>query len=129
MIATLRQCQSGARWRGEQVALPPAAVFRLASPATGKRYIRFVGDSIDVTVWRQLLQRAGVALRAFRDVSVSVDGDGVHLRWGARGQLNFFSQRLKTPADAFVISLPTRPGHRTMPVLLGEILAELAFGT
>lgn len=129
MVATLRQLQSEARWLGEQVALPPGPLFRLASPMTGKKYVRFVGHGIDVTVWRQLLQRAGVALRAFRDVSVSVDGVGIHLRWGERGQLNFFSQRLKTPADALVVTLPRRSASRTMPVLLGEVLAELGFGT
>lgn len=129
VVATLRQVQSEARWRGEQVVLPLVPFFRLASPTTGKKYVRFVGDGVDVTVPRKLLQRAGTALRAFRDVSATVDSDGVHLRWGARGQLNFFSQRLKTPDDALVVSLPTRTIHRTMPVLLGEILAQLAFGT
>lgn len=129
ILATLRQLQSEARWRDEQVVLPPGPLFRLASPATGKRCVRFVGDGVDVTVTRELLQRAGVALRAFRDVSTRVDGDGVHLRWGACGQLNFCSQPLKAPADALVVTLPRRTAFRTMPMLLGDVLAELGFGT
>lgn len=128
IAATLRQLQSGARWRGEEVLLPPAPFFRLASPATGKKYVRLAGDHVDVTVSRQLLQRAGVALRAFRNVSVAVDGGGVRLGWGARGRLNFCPLKLKGPVDALAVSLPPRTVSKKMPVLLGEILAEMGFG-
>jgi hypothetical protein len=128
ILATLRQLQAGARWRDEQVVLPPGLFFRLASPATGKKYIQLLGDGLDVTVSRQLLRRAGVALRAFRDVSVSVDADGVHLCWGGRGRLNFYPQQVKGSLDALVVTLPPRSVSRRMPLLVGEVLADMGFG-
>lgn len=119
-----------ARWHDGQVVLPPGPFFRLVTATTRRKYIRFVGDGIDVTVTRQLVQRAGAALRVFRDVSVNVDDGGVHLRWEMRrGGLNLFPQALRRPEDALVIALPRRPVVKRMPMLIGEILAELGFGT
>ena len=126
--ATLRQLRMAARWHDGQALLPPAPLFRLCAPGRGKKYIRFVGPGVDVTVRRQLLQRAGVALRAFRDVSAIVDADGMHFRWDARGTLNFYSENIKPAEDTLVVSLPARCAPTRLPALLGEIIAELGFG-
>ena len=126
-VSGVRDC---ARWVGPQVVVLPHALFRLAAGAKSKKYIRFVGEEVDVSVSRWLLVRAGAALRVFTDVVARIDAGGLHLGWrGDRGQLNFCPQRLKQTDNALVVSLPPRTAHRTMPALLGEILAELAFGT
>lgn len=128
--ARVRDLRDGARWVGPQVVVLPHALFRLAAGAKGKKYIRLVGEEVDVAVSCRLLVRTGAALRVFADVVARVDLDGLHLSWrGGRGQLNLCPQRLKQPDDALVVTLPRRTVHRTMPALLGEILAELAFGT
>lgn len=127
--ARIRGLRDSARWLGPQVVLLPHALFRLAAGAKGRKYIRLVGEEVDVAFARWLLVRTGAALRVFTDVVARVDVDGLHLGWrGGRGQLNFRPQQLKRSDDVLVVSLPMRTVHRTMPTLLREILAELASG-
>lgn len=124
---TLRQLRAAARWDDQAVLLPPAPLFRLASTA-GEKYIRLVGDNIDTIVRRRVLHRAGVVLRPFRDVSAVVDVEGVHLHWGSCGRLNLIGQQVKEPTNALAVLLPPRCVPRSMPVLLGDVLAELGLG-
>ena len=125
----LREIQREAYWRGDHVVLPPPRVFQVASTAVGKKYVRFTDGDLDVAVASSLLRRAAAALRRFRHVSVSLGADGLHLRWSrGRGGLNFYPQRLRQPADAIVVTLPSRRTTQTMPVLLGEVLGEMGYG-
>lgn len=129
VLSTAHELVAGARWRNGGVVLHVGPLFRLASPTIGKQYVRFVGDSLDIAVSRERLQRAGAALRPFRDIRASVDDGGLHLRWDGRGGLNFKPQTLRQPTDAFVLALPPRAAPRGVPILIGEILAELGYGT
>lgn len=127
IVATVRELRRDAYWRNGRLVVPPFPFFRLASLRARATHLRFVGSGIDIAVRRQLLRRTGTALRAFRDVSVFLDADGAHVRWGERGGLNFYPQDNER-LDALVVSLPPRAVPPRMPVLLGEILAELGFG-
>jgi hypothetical protein len=126
----VREVQRSARWQAEQVVLLPQALFRLISGMNGKKYIRFVGPKLDVAISRGPIARAGVALRAFNDVGALIDADGLHFSWrGGRGRLNFYPQPLRQPGDVLVVHLPSPTTRRSVSVLLGEVLAELGFGT
>ena len=63
--ARVREVQETVRRVGQHVSVLPAALFRLASAAKGKKYIRFVDEAFDVVFPRLLLVRAGSVLRAF----------------------------------------------------------------
>lgn len=126
---TLRGIQHEAYWRGDQVVLPPARVFQVASTAVGRKHLRFINDDLDVSVASPLLRRAGTALRRFQDVSITVAAGGLRLRWcRGRGGFNFSPQRVKQPTDAIVVTVPSRIATPKMPVLLGEILGEMGYG-
>lgn len=126
----VRHLEENARWRGEQVVFPPRLLFRLSSGVRGRKYIRFLSRAADVAFVRGSIVQAGVALRAFTDVEAALDVEGLHLAWrGGRGRLNFYPQRMKQPDEALVVHLLRPATQRDMPVLLGEVLAELGFGT
>lgn len=59
---------------------------------------------------------------------MNVDADGVHLRWNTHGGLNLYPQELKQEDGALLVVLPRRPVTTALPVLLGEVLAEMGLG-
>ena len=131
----VRGVQESVRRVGHQVVVLPAALFRLASAAKGKKYIRFVDHDLDVVFARLLLVRAGGVLRVFKDVEARIDKAGLHLSWrGGRGRLNFRPQPVGRPAEALVVVLPPPPRTQALetsvrrPTLLGQVLAEMGFG-
>lgn len=125
-----REVRRSARWQGDHLALLPCALFQLISGMSRKKYVRFSGSNLDVAVARSVVARARSALRTFDDVSTFIDVCGLHFSWrGGHGGLNLRPQSSAHPDDTVLVHLPSPTTRRTPPVLLGEVLAELGFGS
>jgi hypothetical protein len=110
VASAIQHCIDNVRWLASAAHIPPNVFF--ARELWSKPHVVFVGDDFEVAVTKQLVSRAREAMRAFHDVRVFVDPQGLQLRWrGDKGRMTLYPQRL-SPAEkqhALVIALPANP--------------------
>lgn len=92
----------------------------------GHRAVVFAAEDMRFAVERETLIRARRNLRGIRAVRAFVDPRGLHLRWrNGAGGLNLRAELVRLERDSLlVVSLRAR--QPTLPVLLRQVLEELA---
>jgi hypothetical protein len=110
IAAAVKHCMDNVRWLSGAAHIPPNAFF--AREMWSKPHVVFVCDDFEVAVTKHLVLRAREAMRAFHDVRLFIDAQGLQLRWhGAKGRMTLYPQQL-SPAEkqqALVIALPANP--------------------
>jgi hypothetical protein len=133
--AAAEHLAAAVRWEHDRALLPTPLLFSKALWAVPQKHAVLVADDFQVVVRRDLVNRARTLLPKLPTVDAFATREGLHLRWGCSGRLNLCSRNVSREerAAALVIALPAprvvpKPAEARLPMLLGDVLAELGFG-